>query len=412
MEKTLSANGGVNPFLIGKNNGVGSPGAGGRGAYGGWSAARLASSPSPVPQAPETPLPMPMDATADAGGHTSLAGYPGDAGSVPTATVAEPFPGGLPGVPMPPSPASRPDWPQAEPAASVVRGMRARTPRIRRPGSDGIGSRSTMSTMYRDSAQARGVVEGPSSKPVTDVDYEFQQPSQPPAPQASAAQPETAPADSPVFDSLDEFVDLRKPSKFKAGRGKKNMLVSRSSTKAAAKPTKSAKPAKSGRPEKTDAGTAYGYDAPTVGAGMATAVRLFYKKYARFAGRASKSEYWWVMLFMSIVSSVLSIVPVVGLPLLLVLMLASLVPGLALVWRRAHDADKPWFPWLYVGSAALSAMLAPFVLVLMLIPGVVDGKLAGCLVLADVVAGLLTLVLSIVLGLLPSKQSGSRFDKK
>ena len=408
----MSANGGVNPFLIGKNNDAGSPGTGGRGAYGGWSAARLASSPSPAPQDPELPLPMPMDAAVDAGGYTALAGYPGDGGSVPTATVAEPFPDGLPGVPMPPSPASRPDWPQARPAASAVRGMRARTPRIRRPGSDGIGSRSTMSTMYRDSAQARGVAGDAVSKPVTDVDYEFQQPSQPPAPQASAARPEAAPADGPIFDSLDEFVDLRKPSRFKAGRGKKNMLVSHSSTKAAAKPAKYAKPAKSGRPEKTDAGTACGYDAPTVGAGMATAVRLFYKKYARFAGRASKSEYWWVTLFMSVVSSALSIVPVVGAPLLSVFVLAGLVPGLALVWRRAHDADKPWFPWLYVGSAALSAALAPFVLVLMLVPGMMDGKLASGLVLVDLLSSLLTLALSIALGLLPSKPSGSRFDKR
>ena len=428
MEKTLNANGGVNPFLIGRGGAVDSLGAGGRNAYGGRSTARPASSPRPVPQAlePPLPMPMPMDAVADAGAYTSPAYWPGDGGSVPTVTVVSPSPGGMPD-PMPPSPASRPvwpqvsrpDWPQAEPAAPAVRGIRARKPRIRRPGSDGIGSRSTMSEMYRDAAQARGVVDSPDGKPITDVGYEFQQPNQLPAPQAGAAQPEASTADSPGFDSLDEFVDLSKPSKFKAGRGKKNMLVGHSSTKAAAKPAKSAKPAKPGRPGKPDASVAGGYDAPVVGAGMITAVSLFYGKYARFAGRASRSEYWWVTLFMSVASSALSIVPVAGPFLLPVFMLASFVPGLALAWRRAHDADKPWFPWLYVGSAVLSAILSPFVLAFILIPrlapgmvGMVDGKLTTVLVLVDLLSILLTLALSVTLGLLPSKQSGSRFDKR
>lgn len=284
-----------------------------------------------------------------------------------------------------------------------------------------------MIMMYRDAAQARGV-DGSDGKPVTDVAYEFQQP-QLPAPQAGAAQPGAPTADSPVFDSLDEFVDLSKPSKFKAGRGKKNMLVGHSRTKAPAKParfakptkpSKSAKPAKPARPGRPVASVAaYGYDAPVVGAGIATAVKLFYKKYVRFAGRASRSEYWWVTLFMGVASSVLSFVPVVGPMLLPVFALANLVPGLALMWRRAHDADKPWLPWLCVGSSALSAILSPFVLAFILIPGLapgmvgmVDGKLTTVLVLADLLSILLTLVFSVTLGLLPSEPSGVRFDKR
>lgn len=437
----MSANGGVNPFQIGKNDDADSLGAGRRNAYNGRPTARHAPYPSPASQAPEPPLPMPMDAAVDAGVYTSFAGYPGDGGSAPAATVAEPFPDGIPGFPMPAAPVSRPDWPQpqaerpdwlqAEPPSSVtVRGIRARKPRIHRPGSEGIGSRSTMTMMYRDAAQARGV-DGSDGKPVTDVAYEFQQP-QLPASQASAAQPGAPGADSPVFDSLDEFVDLSKPSKFKAGRGKKNMLVGHSRTKAAAKlarfakptkPSKSAKPAKPAKPARPGrpvaSVAAYGYNAPTVGAGMATAVKMFYKKYARFAGRASRSEYWWAVLFMSVVSSVLSFVPVVGPMLLPVFALANLVPGLALMWRRAHDADKPWLPWLCVGSSALSAILSPFVLAFILIPGLapgmvgmVDGRLTTVLVLADLLSILLTLALSVTLGLLPSKQSGSRFDKR
>lgn len=36
---------------------------------------------------------------------------------------------------------------------------------------------------------------------------------------------------------------------------------------------------------------------PGVPVGFAEAVRRFYAQYAQFSGRASRSEYWWVMLY-------------------------------------------------------------------------------------------------------------------
>lgn len=162
-----------------------------------------------------------------------------------------------------------------------------------------------------------------------------------------------------------------------------------------------------------------GFDAPARGVSMITAVKLFYRKYARFAGRASKSEYWWIMLFVLLASIVLTLVPMVGPFLLAVFMLGSLVPSLALVWRRAHDSDKPWLPWLYVGSIVLSGALAAMAAassISALSTGRMDvnmlGGMLGGMSLVSGLLGLLSFILFIVIGVLPSKPSGVRFDKK
>ena len=107
-------------------------------------------------------------------------------------------------------------------------------------------------------------------------------------------------------------------------------------------------------------------DAPTPGVGMREAVRLFFKKYAQFSGRASRSEYWWVALFTTLVTLVLyvpgiilaaiggaliaeSSISGVGVALLVVgivligimvlFALAIIVPSIAIAVRRLHDAN-------------------------------------------------------------------------
>lgn len=107
-------------------------------------------------------------------------------------------------------------------------------------------------------------------------------------------------------------------------------------------------------------------DAPTPGVGMREAVRLFFTKYAQFSGRASRSEYWWVALFTTIVTLVLYVPGIilaaiggaliaessnsgVGVALLVIgivligimvlFALAILVPSIAIAVRRLHDAN-------------------------------------------------------------------------
>ena len=101
--------------------------------------------------------------------------------------------------------------------------------------------------------------------------------------------------------------------------------------------------------------------APYYGAPFPAAVRRFFKKYATFSGRASRSEYWWWVLVSFIVSAVLNVIMlvggaagaevgadgtsvpgpgmVIGLILAAIWFIAVIVPSLALSVRRLHDAN-------------------------------------------------------------------------
>jgi len=96
------------------------------------------------------------------------------------------------------------------------------------------------------------------------------------------------------------------------------------------------------------------------------------QKYADFSGRAPRAEYWWYTLGVIIAYVVLMVVEgIVGLdgmifgvygPLSLLMMLALLVPGLAVTARRLHDTNRSgWWmliavvPYFIVGVLAGSA---------------------------------------------------------
>jgi len=102
--------------------------------------------------------------------------------------------------------------------------------------------------------------------------------------------------------------------------------------------------------------------APLPGATIGQAVTRFFKKYATFSGRASRSEYWWWALVYFIVTGVLTGLTYTGTsftengmvtgPLYWVFIvlssawgLAVIIPNLALLWRRLHDTNRPggWF---------------------------------------------------------------------
>lgn len=78
------------------------------------------------------------------------------------------------------------------------------------------------------------------------------------------------------------------------------------------------------------------------------------KRYADFSGRSRRKEYWMFILGVIVVAIVLSIIEsILGLngmvggvygPLTLILVLALLIPGIAVQVRRFHDQDKSgWF---------------------------------------------------------------------
>jgi uncharacterized membrane protein YhaH (DUF805 family) len=119
--------------------------------------------------------------------------------------------------------------------------------------------------------------------------------------------------------------------------------------------------------------------APYYGAPFPAAVQRFLKKYTVFHGRASRSEYWWWMLVSMGVALILQVLIVSGIStsiygtvttgpgfvigsiLAVIWFLGTIVPSLALLSRRLHDAN--FSAWLilialvpFVGGTALIVM--------------------------------------------------------
>lgn len=93
--------------------------------------------------------------------------------------------------------------------------------------------------------------------------------------------------------------------------------------------------------------------------GFGEAIKLFFSNYATFYGRSSRSEYWFVTLFNFLVVIILYILAIITafsslgtsgliLGLLSVYYLATIIPSLALCWRRLHDIGKSG-GWYFIG---------------------------------------------------------------
>lgn len=109
---------------------------------------------------------------------------------------------------------------------------------------------------------------------------------------------------------------------------------------------------------------------PIFGASFGTALKRYYGKYATFRGRASRSEYWWTQLYLSLIIIILYIpilpwysdflssaasssrygsvsrsmpemgpLTVVALIVVFIFALAHIIPNLAVLVRRLHDAN-------------------------------------------------------------------------
>ena len=89
--------------------------------------------------------------------------------------------------------------------------------------------------------------------------------------------------------------------------------------------------------------------------GFGEAIASVLKNYVTFTGRAPRSEYWFWVLFVFIISIVASILDAVVFPwssagsgpLSLILTLGLLLPNLAVAVRRLHDIDRSGW-WLLI----------------------------------------------------------------
>ncbi len=91
--------------------------------------------------------------------------------------------------------------------------------------------------------------------------------------------------------------------------------------------------------------------------GMMDYVKKCFQNYANFNGRARRAEYWYFCLFNILISGALSLLSTVAgkgaissalTGLASLYSLATLVPGLAVAWRRLHDIGKSGGYWFFI----------------------------------------------------------------
>lgn len=91
---------------------------------------------------------------------------------------------------------------------------------------------------------------------------------------------------------------------------------------------------------------------------MKTAVEtVLREKYVEFNGRAQRAEFWWFILFIFVVSAILSLIDKalfegvladIG-PLSAIFSLITLIPAIAVTARRLHDVNKSgWWQLLFI----------------------------------------------------------------
>ena len=88
-----------------------------------------------------------------------------------------------------------------------------------------------------------------------------------------------------------------------------------------------------------------------------TSIKTCFNKYVVFSGRASRSEFWWFVLFILIISMIGWVVDVmifgypaeVTGPMGWIITIATILPSLAVGARRLHDTDKTgWWQLLWI----------------------------------------------------------------
>jgi len=70
---------------------------------------------------------------------------------------------------------------------------------------------------------------------------------------------------------------------------------------------------------------------------MINSVQTCFRKYVDFSGRASRSEYWWFILFCLIIEI---IAYQLNQNIYVIVVLALLLPSLAVLVRRLHDSNS------------------------------------------------------------------------
>ncbi len=88
--------------------------------------------------------------------------------------------------------------------------------------------------------------------------------------------------------------------------------------------------------------------------GFGEAITVCFQKYVGFSGRASRSEYWFFVLFLFLLGMATALVDMIVFgatdmtdfsPLNTLATLGTILPSLAVTWRRLHDTDRSGWWW-------------------------------------------------------------------
>jgi uncharacterized membrane protein YhaH (DUF805 family) len=104
--------------------------------------------------------------------------------------------------------------------------------------------------------------------------------------------------------------------------------------------------------------------------GFGEAVRTCWKKYGDFDGRAGRAEFWWWVLFTAIVQTIAAVVLTVllivaqnfgfiqwlAVIIFMVVILALILPSIAVSVRRLHDRDLSGW-WYLLGFVPLGSIV-------------------------------------------------------
>ncbi len=147
-----------------------------------------------------------------------------------------------------------------------------------------------------------------------------------------------------------------------------------------------------------------------------TAVKSGFRNYATFSGRATRSEFWWFVLFAQLLQAVGQNIST---ELATLLWLGLLIPNTSLHVRRLHDTGRSakWLIWPLVSIGVMFLVLVSLILQTtqsitnLDAEKLIDGgtQISVLLMTASAVSLFAGVVVNLVFLILPSESSLNRF---